>query len=267
MACNGTVCDLPDLVYSNIVYDSEKLPPIKATLSSVVVSWAKDPKRLISLLASLNKISDEVILIFDGEDPRLIKKLSRHAARVISVPGRGSLEAYSMDILRYCTKDWIFRVDDDETLSPGITRSFLQHLISDRYVTSYWFPRLWYVSQNEYIISAPHFPDYQLRLFRNIPAIITLPTRIHEAISVAGKSKYINEAHLKHWNLCVSTREEREGKVNYYDSLYPQFMNKEFYLYEDYEYAVTSGECGNVMYQPPNLQNFGNTTTTHGSIR
>ena len=231
-------CDLPDLVYSKIEYDTEKLPSIKATLSSVVVSRVKDKKRCINLIKSLMNISDEVIVIYDGEDSRLIKELSRHATRVISLPGKGSLEAYSKDILRYCTKDWIFRVDDDETLSPNITRKFLQHLISDRYVTSYFIPRRWYINQNEFIISSPHFPDYQLRLFRNIQTIITLPQTIHAPLLVAGKSKKINEAHLKHWDFCVSTRAERGNKVKYYESMYPQFINKEFYLYENYEYAL-----------------------------
>ncbi|MCL2819357.1 MAG: hypothetical protein FWD38_00775 [Oscillospiraceae bacterium] len=217
-----------------INYDDDDLPQIKAELSSVVVSMAKHPETLINLLKSLGSISDEVILILDNIKLENTTIFNEYTTTVVSLPGKGSLEAYSKDVLYYCTKDWILRVDDDETLSADFTRDVIQYYISDRQVTSYWIPRRWYINDLEYICTKPWYPDYQLRLYRNLPAIITLPENIHEPLKVYGKSGKINEIHLKHNDLVIASRNAREKKIERYELMNPGHSTKMFYLYEDY---------------------------------
>src|SRR5205823_5092820 len=73
--------------------------------------------------------------------------------------------------LRHCDGDWILRVDHDETLGPGWTvRDRIVELLSDRGVTHYWVARRWAVPPGDRFISSdPWHPDYQVRLFRNLP--------------------------------------------------------------------------------------------------
>jgi len=73
-----------------------------------------------------------------------------------------------------------------------------------------------------------------------------LPSQIHEALTVAGRSGEINEIHLKHWDLSLSSREDRERKVRYYESLNPVSTCEMYYLYEDHEYdAVDESAASN----------------------
>jgi hypothetical protein len=173
-------CDAPDRVFIEIQHDSDPLPRMQSEISFVVVTSAKNEKRLVTLLESLASLKDELVLILDNYDISIFNKLLSYADKVVQIPGKGSFEAYSKDILRHCSKDWIFRIDDDETLNAECTREILQNYISDRTVMSYWIPRKWYINEHEYIVNAPWFPDYQMRLYRNLPGAITLPTRIHE---------------------------------------------------------------------------------------
>jgi hypothetical protein len=234
------MCNQTDIVITEITYDDNDWLRTKAELTSVVVSMAKYPETLIALLKTLDSISDEVVLILDNGTPDIMEKFKNYATTIVALPGKGSLEAYSKDILNYCTKEWILRVDDDETLSREFTRDVIQYYISDRYVTSYWIPRRWYVNETEFLINKPWYPDYQLRLFRNLPAIITLPSKIHEPLKVLGNAANINEIHLNHFDLTIASREEREQKVARYEALNPGQSNKMYYLYEDYLYDTAN---------------------------
>jgi hypothetical protein len=122
-----------------------------------------------------------------------------------------------------------------------LSSSTLTHLVNffdpnmDRLLgpIHYWIPRRWYISKEEHIVTPPWLPDYQLRLYRNSPALLTLPSCIHEALKVKGKSEKIDAFHIKHWDLVVHSRKERENKVSYYEKLSPGNACGSFYLYED----------------------------------
>ncbi|MCI9161292.1 MAG: hypothetical protein HFG23_09750 [Anaerotruncus sp.] len=122
-------------------------------------------------------------------------------------------------------------MDDDETLSPECTRELLQKYISDRTKTAYWIPRKSYISPTEYVV-APWLPDYQLRLYRNLPAIIDLPHYIHFAKTIMGPNERLHSFCLHHWALVWNSKERRKEKALYYDSLLPGFSCNQNYLYE-----------------------------------
>jgi len=217
----------------------ENLPKVTSTISFVIVTRATHLKELKELMKSLLNLKDELVIILDNEDINVYNELSAIADKIICIPGKGCFEAYAGDMYVHCTKDWIFRIDDDETLS-AISKDELNDLISNRDVTSYWIPRKWYVSEHKYIITPPWLPDYQMRLFRNITAIAELPKYIHQVHGVSGKTKYVNEFHLKHWDLSKNSRANREKKVDYYNILAPDNLCSMFYLFEDYPHCIVN---------------------------
>ncbi len=137
----------------------------ESSLSFVVVTRAIHLGRLLSLLHSLVPLKDELCVILDSTDQHAYEEVSKVADRVEVIVGKGYPEHCAIDILNLCTKEWIFRMDDDETLSPECTRELLQQYISDRTKAAYWIPRKWYISPEEHIVTSPWMPDYQLRLY------------------------------------------------------------------------------------------------------
>ncbi len=214
-----------------IEQDYRLIKPQKSSISFVVVTQALFIDRLISLLHALVPLKDELCVILDSTDTHAYEEISKVADRVEVIVGKGCFEAYELDIFNICTKEWIFRMDDDETLSPECTRELLQKYISDRTKTAYWIPRKSYISPTEYVV-APWLPDYQLRLYRNLPAIIDLPHYIHFAKTIMGPNERLHSFCLHHWALVWNSKERRKEKALYYDSLLPGFSCNQNYLYE-----------------------------------
>ena len=218
---------------ATFIEQNEKLiKPRESSISFVVVTRAVHLDRLLSLLHSLIPLKDELCVILDSTDKHAYEEVLKVADRVEVIVGKGYPEHCAIDILNLCTKEWIFRIDDDETLSEECTRELLQQYISDRTKTAYWVPRKWHISPKEYIVTNPWLPDYQLRLYRNLPAIIELPNHIHSPKNIIGKNVMIHQFCIKHWDLLWNSREKREEKVRYYERLLPENGCDCYYLYE-----------------------------------
>ncbi|MDR1073726.1 MAG: hypothetical protein LBL45_08650 [Treponema sp.] len=119
-----------------VEFDGALLPIIQTTISFVIISRAHNIERLISLLKSLAPLKDELVVILDNDDEDLRNRLADYADTVAQLPGKGCFEEYAADIFYYCTKDWIFRIDDDETLSANCTRGLLERYTAKRLVTA-----------------------------------------------------------------------------------------------------------------------------------
>jgi glycosyltransferase involved in cell wall biosynthesis/SAM-dependent methyltransferase len=210
---------------------------------SVVTFTRADQDRLMKFLASLQEIADELVVLIDSEAKDSLAIAQRFTNQVYVLPHKGYIEAHLQEVVSHCSGDWIFRIDDDETLSPQWTRTLIKELMSDRYTTHYWIPRLWLVSSGaQFIKTAPWYPDYQMRLFRNIPSLIKLPNKIHEATQVAGGFRYLTDAYLYHWDLVWNNREIRERKVARYKELNPENSGFQYYLYENFYYETACVE-------------------------
>jgi glycosyltransferase involved in cell wall biosynthesis len=217
---------------------SHNLEDKPATVSFVVVTRAKRPEVLANLLNSLAHFSDELVVILDNDDPEIHQRTASRADKVKVSTGKGSFEAYVEDIFENCTKDWIFRIDDDESLDPRWTREAIDHYISDRAATGYSIPRKWYVSREKYINVSPWFPDHQLRLFRNLPEMIKLPRFVHDPMEVTGETRRIDHLFIEHWVLLLEDRQGREEKAARYEANHPNNHYDKYYLYENYEYDL-----------------------------
>ena len=141
--------------------------------------------------------------------------------------------------ISYCKGDWILRVDHDETLGPGWgDKDRIERLLSDRVVTNYWIARRWAVPPGDrFISSVPWHPDYQVRLYRNIPSLIRFTKRVHEHTTMLGESHRLTREWLIHWDLVWHTRRQREQKVEFCATR-SIYTGADYYLYEGRQYET-----------------------------
>lgn len=214
-------------------------------LSIATITISKE-RQLSALLSSLEHIADELVVFVDNtttDNSLAVARTFTDRAYLVEHSDTGTFEARAQEMVSACTGDWILIIADDETLSPQWNRALVSKLMADKYATHYWVPRCWMVPQNNHFIcTAPWYPDYQLRFFRNIPSLLKFPTKIHESILVAGEGVYLSDASIYHWDLVWNSRENREKKVARYTRLNPENPCGEYYLYEDHYHEVASVE-------------------------
>lgn len=224
------------------VYQMNRSAGATPTLSSIVNTCGGIPfGHLRDLVRQLEALSDEVILFVDDIAPADFLAEARLLCRdTRTLKHRDSPQQFVAEMLAQCGCDFILRLNHDELLSPNWTRAFLDFVMADRRVNSYWIARKWLVDkQGRYISSPPHFPDYQARLTRNLPSIVRAPVLLHDATLVDGDHGWISSHVLLHYDLVWASRVEREAKVQRYKTIRPEHSCAEYYLYEDREHTVS----------------------------
>ena len=184
----------------------------------------------------MRTIVDELVVFLDEAraTPRLRERLGSIGARVHAIHGAAFYNFDFASMAAACQGDWILKVDYDEELSaPWFDLCWRDILRSTPY-THFWCPRRWITKQG-YIACEPWWPDWQLRLFRNAPALISFPTQLHETMRVEGKGGYLRTLAIHHHELRLTSRVQRETKAASYESHRPGHGLGFFYLPENYD--------------------------------
>jgi hypothetical protein len=131
------------------------------------------------------------------------------------------------------------RVDQDETLSDlWHDRNYVSRLLSDRTATQYWIPRRMVAPPGDrYICNGRFHPDFQLRLYRNIPSLIEFNRRPHDPPRVAGEARYLSDAWIMHWDLIWYDRAKRDQKDAFYWDL--GYTKDAYFLHDDEQVIET----------------------------
>ncbi len=224
-------------------------------------------KELGRILPELAQIGDELVIGIDETTTDRTAQVARQFTdKLYPVPhegfrGRGrpdDLNAVEC-MLPHCSGEWVLRIDQDETLSPHWQdRAYVSGLLEDRTATQYLIPRRLVVPPGDrYISSGRWCPDYQLRLYRNIPPLIEFNRRPHERPRVAGERRLLTDSWIFHWDPIWYDRPHRDRKVEFYRDLgYPK---EEYFLHDeemfetrplDYVYPAPSKITGNIQGGP-----------------
>jgi len=160
-------------------------------------------------------------------------------------------------LVEHCRGDWIIRLDDDEFPEPHFF-TWVQGLIHDgqlkpKPITHYKLPRL-HISEAQYyndtlpaallwINDSYLYPDYQMRLFQNDPALLSFPGAVgHSSIHCGGKRGKLHGVNLVHLNLAINPRFKREAKLQTYvqrlNGGWVHPVNERALLFEDFDYAI-----------------------------
>ena len=194
--------------------------------------------RVAAMLALFRDVADEILVALDDRaDEATEGALAAVANRVIRYPYAEPVDRPLAWVHSECRGDWVLTVDDDEIPGRGLLDA-LPSLVAATDVTHYWLPRRWlYPTADRYLDARPWRPDYQPRLVRNDPRVLTFLDETHVPVSVLGPSRYLADG-LYHLDTLLNTREARAEKAERYERLHPgkrvagRPLNAAFYLPE-----------------------------------
>jgi hypothetical protein len=197
------------------------------------------PERVAATLAPLRSLDPEVILAVDDRvDPAWIEGYRQLGDLVLVAPFPGLYSRAYPWLRARCSGRWILHLDDDEVPSADLATEVAETIAAGDLITHAWAPRRWlYPDPNSYLAQWPWRPDYQLRLFRNDPAIVRFPARFHEPFMAIGPRRFMR-APVYHGHLLIRDLAARERKVAHYETLRSglvidgRSVNEVFYLPE-----------------------------------
>ena len=196
-------------------------------------------------LESVQDICDEIIVVDGGSNDDTTKIAeSFEKVKIINHPWPGNFGFQKNMSMEKASGDWIFILDSDEAIGANM-RKKIRKLISSARHDCYIFPRYWVAGMQplSYIKSEKLYPDYQQRLFRNLPKYRYTDERaVHhkfpEGVQEIGKK--VKKAHIFHFDLMHNDRRAREEKARKYFSLDPRgsHTSHTHYLFEDYPHKI-----------------------------
>lgn len=201
--------------------------------------------RLVQAIESVLSVADEIVVV-DGGSSDNTKEAACSFNKVHYYyhrwPDNFAVQYnYAID---QASGDWILRLDSDEAIGVNM-RQKIRKLICSRKHDLYIFPRYWIVRADplRHVRSKKLYPDYQQRLFRNLPWYryeIDVKTHIRFPLGVHEVGKKIKDAHIFHFDFVYNDREAREEKVRIRNANDPSSVrtNVTHYLFEDYPHSI-----------------------------
>ncbi len=204
-----------------------------------VCNEIEEIKRLIKQIEPYIRQEDEIVVLFDSEGGTQdvkkyldeinvefeFKKISFH--RVFYKLNK-DFATFKNFLKQHCSKDYLFQIDADETVSPNI----LQHLpiiLENNPVDIFLIPRVntvegltqehinkwrWTVNENMRV----NWPDYQMRIIHNISEI-KWENKVHERIT---GYKTLSHFPMDNEDWCLfhpKTIQRQEKQNNFYDTI------------------------------------------------
>ena len=196
---------------------------------------------LLSKLTSTKKTNHEIVLLDDYSDnPTTISIIEKYKSSINFQQKKlqndyGAHKNYGISL---CKGEWIFQIDADELPTDVLLENIDVLLQSNANNETLWLPRLNYfvgVTQTDiemwgwnYQDGMINFPDYQSRLYKNLPHI-RYERRLHE--KVEGYTSYAFIPAQKDIALIHNKTIEKQRETN-------MKYNKNFSLNENKGYAV-----------------------------
>lgn len=219
-------------------------PPVR--LSGVVV--AQDNEAVIgAVLDNLAQVADEIVFVDGGSrDATPDIALARPGVRFHHRPFDGSIAEQKNFALDQALGDWILLLDSDELLCDRALAA-VPRLIQNPWRSWYKFRRCWLVngpSGPRQAVSTLHYPDFQLRLFRNRPPFRYDLARspIHHNFPKPGRGRglKLRREHIMHFDFLLHDRAAREAKVERYLQADPaSAATHRMYLWEETATTLT----------------------------
>jgi glycosyltransferase involved in cell wall biosynthesis len=174
--------------------------------------------RLLELLKNNIRPEDEIVIQLDIDNAT--KEVRTIANKYTMHPLNGDFATFKNHLKKFCTKDYIFQIDADEYLSEALLTFLPEILELNPEVELYAVPRIntvegltsehinkwgWYLNENGWI----NYPDYQTRIFKNIPEIKWI-NKVHERLVGAKNGSHLPEG----YDLIHPKTIERQEKQN-----------------------------------------------------
>ena len=194
-------------------------------------------KRLLEQLIQVVKPSDEIVIQLDTKSTQEVLELtdnffSKNSDKITIKKTFFNLNkdfaSFKNNLKKHCTKDWVFQIDADETLSETFSRVIHEVLNVNEEIDLIAIPRVnivngltqndviqWHWKLNEQ--GWVNWPDAQHRIFRNKPEIKWV-NKVHEVLE--GYETWSNLHEDERFSLYHPKDIEKQIKQNnYYNTL------------------------------------------------
>lgn len=214
-------------------------------LSTCIITM-NSAERIRPLLEYIRHFSDEIVVGVDSKTTDHTFEACQGLADELFMIQSDALtcNAGLEQLVSRCHGDWVLRLDDDEFPEPHL-KAILPGLLLDERYTHYKIPRLHLSSTNPlmWVNDSYLYPDYQMRLFRNDPTLLTFPGAVgHRGIECQGRKGRLNSVNLVHLNLAINPRFKREEKLKTYierlNGGWVHPVNEHALLFEDFHYCI-----------------------------
>lgn len=208
---------------------------------SLCIATKNSANYIEKLLRVGNSFADEVIVAVDASSDDSTEEIAyEHADKVLRIESPGYVERALAWLNDQCTGDWILRLDDDELPSVGLIE-LLPSLMEDREMTHYRLMRRTVIGEGgtDWIAQRPWWPDWKLRLFRNIPSIVRIPGRLHSGYEVQGGSRFLYRGSIYHYDFIYHDERHRRDKVRQYQRISPEKSGSHHYSLPDEASLIT----------------------------
>jgi glycosyltransferase involved in cell wall biosynthesis len=181
--------------------------------------------RLLELLENNIREEDEIVIQLDIDNAT--KEVRQIANKYTAHPLNGDFATFKNHLTKFCTKDYIFQIDADEYPHLSLIQS-LPEILEYNPIDVFLVPRIntvdglteqhikqwrWNVNEDGWV----NFPDYQWRIWKNIPKIKWI-NKVHERLD--GFSTYITLPPSEEYCLYHPKDIKRQEKQNqFYNTL------------------------------------------------
>ena len=175
------------------------------------------------VLANVEALADEIVVIDSFSTDGTAELLARHPKVRLTQRPFKDFGSQKNAVFAEARGDWILNVDQDELLGDQL-RADIPRLIESTRLTHYKLPRYWLLSGPpwRFVDSDKHYPDWCLRLFRNLPQFRFDADQIvhhHFPRDGRGPGKKHRRGHIFHFDFILRDRSQRMEKVNFYRGL------------------------------------------------
>lgn len=169
---------------------------------SVIIITKNEASNIESCLESV-KWADEIIVVDSGSSDATVEICRKFGAQVQVHDWQG-FGTQKNRALSYATHEWVFSIDADERVTPGLQAQLIKAM-EDGSEDGFYVPRL---SQfcGRFIRHSGWYPDYVLRLFRRAKGRFS-DDMVHERVILEGHAgrlsspllhySYLNEADVQ----------------------------------------------------------------------
>ncbi len=174
---------------------------------------ARNEERNIEEAIASLKFASQIVVADTGSSDRTMEFAKRAGAEVHSIcfDGYGESKNRAIEFARH---DWIFCMDADERVTPGLAAEIMKAVRADSPFDGYEVSRLSYFLGKP-VKHSGWFPDYVLRLFKRDRGSYT-SRLVHEAVKVNGKTSRLEGLLLHHSYRDLDSYME---KLNVYSTL------------------------------------------------
>ncbi len=205
----------------------------------------QDAPELLEQCLTDMEFADEIIVV-DGGPGEAVRSVASGCPKAVYIahPWPGNYSTQRNVYLQAARGDWIFSMDTDERLPHGFGEN-LDEWLRRQDVDGFCFPRLWRTGGNQFVLSPWHYPDFNLRLFRNRPGLIYRDgpeNAVHHMMDgLSSRIAFLQSPVILHDCLIHDDRRAREEKIRHYDSISSNQSGTRysaFYLFEDHPHDI-----------------------------